>query len=345
MHFISDNALGAPPEIIAAMARANEGAQSSYGGDDITARVQAKLSKLFETEVAFFPVATGTAANSLALATLTPPHGAVICHEGAHIHTDEGGAPEFFSGGAKLVTLKGANGKLDPDTIKTNLKRFVRGDVHHIQPATISITQATEHGTTYTPSEIAAIAKLAKAEKMSLHMDGARFANAVAHLKCTPAEATWKAGIDVMSFGLTKNGALSAEAVIFFNRERVADFEYRRKKGGHLFSKMRFLSAQFDAMLDDGLWLRLASHANTMAARLGKGIEAIAGFKLGYPVEANEVFVSLPSKQVMKALEGAGAKFYVWEPIVDRPLVRLVCSFATTEADVEAFLNAARRVA
>lgn len=345
MNFISDNTLGAPPEILAALARANEGAQSSYGGDDVTARLTDKLSKLFEKDLAVFPVATGSAANSLALATLTPPHGAVICHEGAHIHTDECGAPEFFSGGAKLVPLKGAQGKLEPETIKTALRRFTRGDVHHVQPATISITQATEQGTSYTPAEIAAISHVAKAEGMSLHVDGARFANAIAFLKCAPAEAAWKAGVDAMSLGFTKNGALAAEAVIFFDRERVGDFEYRRKKGGHLLSKMRFISAQFEAMIDDGLWLRLAAHANGMAARLARGLESIAGLRLAYPVEANEVFASLPSKQAMKALEGAGAKFYVWEPIVDRPLIRLVCSFATREDDVDAFLAAARRLA
>ena len=345
MNFVSDNAVGAAPEVLAALARANDGVASSYGGDDATARLTQKLSRLFEKDVAVFPVTTGTAANSLSLATLTPPHGAVICHEGAHIHTDECGAPEFFTGGAKLVPIKSAHNKLDPAGIKQALARFTRGDVHHVQPSAISITQATELGTSYTPAEIAAIAHLAKAEGLALHVDGARFANAVAFLKCAPAEVTWKAGVDVMSFGLTKNGAISAEAVVFFDPARVADFEYRRKKGGHLISKMRFVSAQFDAMLEDGLWLRLAGRANAMAQRLSKGVSEIPSLTVSQPVEANEVFVSLPSRAAMKALESAGAKFFLWEPIVDRPLIRLVCSFATREEEIDEFLAAATRVA
>ena len=345
MNFISDNTAGAAPEVLAALVGASNGRAPSYGADEITARLTQKLSKLFETDVAVFPVATGTAANSLGLATVTPPHGAVICHESAHIHYDECGAPEFFTGGAKLVPLKGEHGKLDPGAIKVALKRFPRGDVHSVQPSAISIAQATERGTSYSPAEITALASLAKAEGMALHMDGARFANAMAFLECAPADITWKAGVDLMSFGLTKNGALSAEAVVFFDRARAADFEYRRKKGGHLVSKMRFLSAQFEAMLDDGLWLRLAAQANAMARRLGDGVRAIPGFTLAHPVEANEVFVSLPSAAAMKALEFAGARFYLWEPVVEHPLIRLVCSFTTQESDVEQFLSTARRVA
>ncbi len=344
MNFMSDNAAGAAPEILAALARVNDGVAAGYGGDDVTARVTEKLSALFEKKVAVFPVATGTAANSLALSTLTPHYGAVFCHEGAHIHVDECGAPEFFSGGAKLVPLKGAHGKLTPDAIKASLAHFHRGFVHHPQPATISITQATEHGTSYTVGEVEALARFAKAQKLSLHMDGARFANAVAHLKCTPAEITWKAGVDAMSFGVTKNGALAAEAVIFFDPACAADVEYRRKRSGHLFSKMRFLSAQIEAMLDGGLWLRLAGHANAMAARLGEGLKAIPGVALGQPVEANEVFAKLSSEAAMKALEEAGGRFYLWEPCTDgRPLIRLVCSFATKEAEVDQFIAAAKR--
>ena len=346
MNFMSDNAAGAAPEILAALARANEGTAASYGGDQITARLTEKFSALFERKVAVFPVATGTAANSLALATLSPHYGAVFCHESAHIHVDECGAPEFFSGGAKLVPLKGAQGKVTPAAIKAALGHFQRGFVHHPQPAAISITQATEHGTSYTPSEVEALARFAKAEKLALHMDGARFANALAFLKCTPAEITWKAGVDAMSFGVTKNGALAAEAVIFFDPARVADVEYRRKRSGHLFSKMRFLSAQIEAMLDGDLWLKLAGHANAMAAKLGNGLKDIPGFALTQPVEANEIFPKLPSQAAMKALEDAGAKFYLWEPVTDgRPVVRLVCSFATKESEVDMFLAAARRAA
>jgi threonine aldolase len=345
MNFISDNTAGAAPEILAALARANDGTAANYGDDEITARLTKKLSTLFEREVAVFPVATGTAANALALATLTPHYGAVLCHEGAHIYEDECGAPEFYSGGAKLVPIAGAHGKLTPESITAALGHFQRGVVHHVQPATISLTQATERGTSYSPAEVAAISRVAKKEDMSLHMDGARFANALAFLKCTPAEITWKSGVDAMSFGVTKNGALAAEAVIFFDPKRAADIEYRRKRGGHLFSKMRFLSAQIEAMLDDGLWLKLAGHANAMARRLSQGLAQLPNFALGHPVEANEVFARLPSRAAMEALLAAGAKFYPWGPISERPLIRLVCSFATREAEVDQFLAAAKRAA
>lgn len=346
MNFMSDNAAGAAPEVLAAIARANDGVASSYGGDEITARLTRKLSALFEKDVAVFPVATGTAANSLSIATLSPHYGAVFCHEGAHIHVDECGAPEFFSQGAKLVPVKGAGGKLTAEAVRAAMGHYERGFVHHPQPSMISITQATELGTSYTPAEVRALGDFAKTEKLALHMDGARFANAIAHLKCKPADVTWKAGVDAMSFGVTKNGALAAEAVIVFDPARVADLPYRRKRAGHLFSKMRFLSAQIEAMLDGDLWLKLASHSNGMAKKLGDGIKALPGFALAHPVEGNEVFAKLPSVQAMKALEQSGARFYQWEPTTDgRPLIRLVCSWATTEAEVDAFLTAAKKAA
>jgi threonine aldolase len=279
------------------------------------------------------------------LATLTPHYGAVLCHEGAHIYEDECGAPEFYSGGAKLVPIAGEHGKLTPSSIAAALAHFQRGFVHHVQPATISLTQATERGTSYTPAEVQAIAAVAKKDGMALHMDGARFANALAFLKCSPAEITWKSGVDAMSFGVTKNGALAAEAVIFFDPKRAADLEYRRKRGGHLFSKMRFLSVQIEAMIDDGLWLKLAGNANAMAQRLGQGLSALPGFALDHPVEANEVFARLPSRAAMDALIAAGGKFYPWGPVTERPLIRLVCSFATREQEVEQFLAAAKRAA
>jgi threonine aldolase len=342
MNFISDNAYGAAPEILAALARANDGTDASYGNDRISRRITEKLSSLFEREVAVFPVATGTAANSLTLATLTPQYGAVLCHETAHIHVDECGAPEFFSGGAKLLPVAGARGKLTAEAIGKALGSLQRGDVHQVQPACISIAQATERGTVYTPDEVGAIAQLAKTERLALHMDGARFANAVAFLNCRPADVTWKAGVDAMSFGLTKNGAIAAEAVVFFDPARAADFEFRRKRGGHLFSKMRFFSAQIDAMLHDGLWLRLAARANATAQRLGKALASLPGFAIDEPIEANEVFVRMPDMQTVAALQEAGAKFYVWGPAGDRPLVRLVCSFATGDAEVDALLAAIR---
>ena len=345
MDFISDNTAGAAPEIMAALARANSGTDSSYGADKTSARITEALSQLFEREVAVFPVATGTAANSLTLATLTPHYGAVFCHEGAHIAVDECGAPEFFSGGAKLLPLAGADGKLTPVILRGALAHFHRGDVHQVQPSTISLTQASERGTSYTPAEIRAIADVAKNERLTLHMDGARFANAVAFLKCKPADITWKAGVDAMSFGLTKNGALAAEAVVFFDKARAADFEFRRKRGGHLMSKMRFVSAQFEAMIEGGLWLRLASHANAMAQHLGKALAALPGFAIEHPVEANEVFARLPSNAVAASLKAAGARFYPWGPSAERPVIRLVCSFATDEKEIEAFVSAARRAA
>lgn len=345
MNFVSDNAFGTAPEILAALATVNSGTERGYGTDKVSARVTTKLSELFERDVAVFPVATGTAANSLTLATLTPHYGAVFCHEAAHIHVDECGAPEFFSGGAKLVPLDAPHGKLTPDVLKEALRRFHRGDVHQSQPLTVSITQASECGTVYTPAEVGAIGELAKAEKMALHMDGARFANAVAALGCTPAEITWKAGVDAMSFGLTKNGAIAAECVVFFDKARVADFEFRRKRGGHLFSKMRFFSAQIEAMLDGGTWLKLATHANAAAKRLGGELVKLPGFSLEDPVEANEVFARLPSKAVADSLQAAGARFYVWGPVRERPVIRLVCSFATRDSDVDAFIAACRRAA
>lgn len=344
MNFKSDNTAPAAPEVLAELARVNEGVAGNYGDDHVTDRLKSKLSALFEKEVAVFPVATGTAANALSLATLTPPHGAVFCHEGAHIHVDECGAPEFYSQGAKLIPLKGAHGKLTPEAVKTALSRHQRGVVHHAQPSTMSITQATELGTVYSLAEIEGLSHFAKSERLALHMDGARLANAIAHLKCSPAQATWKAGVDALSMGFTKNGAIAAEAVIFFDASRAADMAYRRKRAGHLFSKMRFLSAQIEAMLDGGLWLKLAGHANAMAAHLGERLRTIPGITLDHPIEANELFVRLPSIAAMKALESAGAKFYEWDPPADgRPQIRLVTAFSTTQGEVESFVESVRK--
>jgi threonine aldolase len=256
---------------------------------------------------------------------------------------DECGAPEFYAG-AKLVPVEGAAGKVSPEGLKAALGHFQRGFVHHVQPAAISLTQSTELGTVYSPGEIAAISELARQQHMTLHMDGARFANAVAGANVSPAELTWEAGVDVLSFGATKNGALAAEAVIFFDTARVADFEYRRKRAGHLTSKMRFVSAQLEAMLDDGLWLKLASSANTMARKLEAGLRAMPGVTVILPVQANEVFFTLPDHATRQRVEQKGARFYVWSPSHEPvPLIRLVCSFATTPADIEAFLDAVRR--
>jgi threonine aldolase len=339
MDFRSDNVAGASPAILAALAAANVGTDSAYGDDATTARLERSFAELFAHEVAVFPVATGTAANALALAALTPPWGIVYCHEEAHVAIDECGAPEFFAGGAKLVTLEGADGKITPDAIARRLTE--PGFVHHAQPAAVSVSQTTEAGTLYRPDEIAALGAFARRHGLALHVDGARFANAVAALHCHPGDITWRAGVDALSFGATKNGALAAEAVIFFDRARARDFGYRRKRGGHLVSKMRFLSAQLEAYLEDGLWLKNAAHANAMSARLGAGLVRLKGARLRHPVEANEVFAELPER-VIRALEADGFKFYRWGG-AQALCLRLVASFATRAGDVDAMIEAASR--
>ena len=339
MNFASDNVTGVSPEILAAITAANEGTTASYGEDPITARVTERLAEIFEHEVAIFPVATGTAANSLALAALTPPWGAVFCHEQAHIAVDEANAPEFYSGGAKLVTLAGADGKLTAETIAKLLPGGL-GVVHHAQPTAISLTQATECGTAYRPAEIAAIAEIAHHHGLAVHMDGARFANALVQLGCTPAEMTWRAGIDALSFGATKNGALAAEAIVFFDKAKAESLPFRRKRAGHLFSKMRFLSAQLDAYLTNELWLRNARHANGMAQRLARGLGQLAGSRLRHPVEANEIFIELPEPVIAGLLE-QGFKFYRW----DGSCIRLVTAWNTEENSVDAMIEAARILA
>jgi len=343
MNFMSDNTSGAAPEILAAVAAANEGDAVPYGGDAVTQRAVARLRAAFECEAAVFPVGTGTAANALCLATMTPSWGAVYCHAESHINTDECGAPEMFSGGAKLVPLDGADGKLTPDVVADALSRASPGFVHAVQPAVLSLTNATEAGTIYTPDEVAALAELAHRHGLKVHMDGARFANAVASLGCTPAELTWKAGIDALAFGATKNGALAAEAIVLFDPALAETLAYRRKRAGQLFCKMRFVSAQLDACLRDDLWLRLARHANAMAARLAEGLAAIRGCRLLHPVQANEVFIEVPAA-LADALEAEGFLFYRWEA-GDPAALRLVASFDTDPAAVDALVAAARRAA
>ncbi|HTT83673.1 MAG TPA: beta-eliminating lyase-related protein [Rhizomicrobium sp.] len=343
MNFASDNVWGAAPEMLAALAAANGGAMPSYGEDPLTERLAEEMARVFERPVAVFPVISGTAANALALATITPPHGAILCHEDAHIVTDECGAPEFFTQGARLATLSGHKGKLAPETIGQALSRFVIGSAHSSQPAAISITQATEWGTCYRPEEIAALAAVARHHGLKLHMDGARFANAIASLGCTPAEATWKAGVDVLSFGATKNGALAAEAVIFFEPRDARDFEYRRKRSGHLASKLRFVSAQLICALEENRWLAWAARANAFARALTGGLRGLDGVEIACAVEANAVFAWLPESMIQR-LRAEGASFYDWSaPAGGRTLVRMVTSFATPEHDIERFLEIACR--
>lgn len=339
MNFCSDNVTGVAPEIMAAINAANSDAAMPYGNDEYTQRLEAKFSELFETAVTVFPVATGSAANSLALSVMTPPFGAIYCHTESHINVDECGAPEFYTGGAKLVTLLGAHGKIRPSDLAEVLAKAGTGVVHHVQPAAVSLTQATEAGTVYTPDEINQIAAVAKECGVGLHMDGARFANAVVSLGCSPADITWRAGVDVLSFGATKNGAMAAEAVVFFNRALAQTFGYRRKRSGHLFSKMRFLSAQLEAYITDNLWLKNAAHANQMAANLAFGLASLPEVNLCHPVEANEIFIQLP-EPVIAGMLADGFQFYRWEG-ENSTIVRLVTAFNTREEDVTALIEAA----
>ncbi len=336
MRFYSDNTATTCPEILAAIAAANRGPAIPYGDDPWTQRLDAVLGALFGTTVRAFAVTTGTAANALALATLTPPYGAIFTQREAHIVTDECGAPGFFSGGAQLMLIDGEHGRLAPATVAAALAaRPV--DVHGVQPAALSLTQATELGTVYRPAEIAALASLAHGHGLKVHMDGARFANAVAFLDCHPGELSWRAGIDVLSFGATKNGALGAEAVVFFDTALVRDFELRRKRAGHLLSKARYVAAQLLAYVESGLWRRNAQRANALARQLG----SVLGPSLLHPVEANEVFAQLGEERKGE-LRSAGFEFYDWGPQASGQ-ARFVMSWDQPEGDVPALCAALAR--
>ncbi len=336
MNFCSDNVAGVSPEIFEALAAANHGAATSYGEDEVTARVMRRFSEIFEREVTVFPLITGTAANALALASLVPPWGVIFCHAEAHIAVNECGAPEFYAGGARVTGLPGPEGKIAAEQL-TALLPEEGSPVHDMQPRAVSLTQATEAGTVYRPEEVAAIAEVARRHRLGVHMDGARFANAVVHLGVSPAEITWKAGVDVLSFGATKNGAMAAEALIFFDKERAADCAFRRKRGGHLLSKMRFVSTQLEAYLAQDLWLRNARHANAMAQRLADGLRGLPGVTLRYRVETNAVFPELADALISDLYE-KGFRFYRWSG----NCVRLVTAFNTEAADVDAFIAAVR---
>jgi threonine aldolase len=343
-NFTSDNVTPASAAVMAAVLAANEGAAPSYGADLHSARLAALAADLFETEVAVFPVATGTAANALALAQLTPGYGTVLCYESAHVATDECGAPEFFMGGGKLTGLPAADGKIRAEQIAAVVALADSMGVHHVKPAALSLTQATEWGTVYALDQVRDLSAMAKRHGLRVHMDGARFANALVHLGCSPAAATWRSGVDVLSLGATKNGALCAEAVVFFDPALARDFDRRRKRAGHLWSKLRFLSAQLVAYLEDDLWLRNARHANAMASALARGLAALPGVRLLQSVDANEVFAALPERRTA-ALEQAGFGFYRWPGCSvagDETAIRLVTSYATEARDVEALLAAVR---
>lgn len=332
MRFFSDNAAPACPEVLEALAAANR-IDTAYDGDAWSLRLNAALSAVFEHDVEALWVSTGTAANSLALAALCPPHGSIICHRDAHIQNDECGAPEFYTGGAKLLLGEGEGAKLTPGIVAA-LLATVRSDVHQVQPAALSITNATEYGCVYTPAETAALGDLCKARGLGLHVDGARFANAVARLGCAPAELTWRAGVDALSFGFVKNGGLSAECLVFFDPTLAAATHYRRKRAGHLLSKGRYLAAQILAMLEDGLWLANARAANDAAARLA---QAAGPARLVLPAEANEVFIRVSAEEAA-ALRAQGFDFYDWGP----GEARLVTSWDSDPAHVDALAAAIR---
>ena len=329
MRFFSDNAAPAHPAVIEAMGRA-AAADTAYDGDALTASLDGAFSDLFETSVRAMWVPSGTAANALALACLCPPYRGIVCHDDAHIQNDEAGAPEFYTHGAKLLLAGGSSAKLSPESVTARLDA-IANDVHRVQGAAISITNATEYGASYTAGEVAAIGAVAKARGLKLHMDGARFANAVVHSGATPADLTWRAGVDVLSFGFVKNGGLSAEALVFFDKSLAEESLIRQKRAGHLLSKGRYLAAQILALLDDDLWLANARGANTGAARIG----AAAGARVLHPVEANEVFVRATADEAA-ALRSQGFQFYDWAA----GEIRFVVSWDQPEQEVAALADA-----
>jgi len=338
--FRSDNDWGASAQIVAAIAACNDGTARPYGADEWTRRVEEEFCQVFERPVGVLLVATGTAANALSLAAVTPPWGSVICHRSAHINTDECGAPEFFTG-AKLAASASGGSKLDPQCLEAELA-WGRGDVHTVQPACVSITQATEDGQAYDAVEVTRIGALCRAAGARLHMDGARFANALVALGAAPADVTWRAGVDLLSFGASKNGALNAEAIVVFDETLMAKLPYLRKRAGHLTSKMRFLAAQMLAYLDEDLWLANARAANAMARRLAEGLSTVRGAELTAPALTNILFMRL-SDELSAGLQQRGYDFYRdrWGPGV----VRLVTSFRTTPAMVDGMVAAAREIA
>ncbi len=340
MNFRSDNEAPAAPEIMAALADANAGSAHAYGDDAISARLDRAFSDLFETDVRVLPVVTGTAANSLSLAALTPPYGVVYCHARAHIANDEGGAPEFYTGGAKLVPLQGEHAKIDAAALDAAIAATDTGP-HGMTPATVSITQATELGTVYTVDEVAAMGEAARRHGLGLHMDGARFANAVATLGCAPADITWRAGVDLLSFGATKNGALAAEAVLLFRPDLAQGLVQRRMRGGHLWSKSRFLAAQLMAYVEDGLWLRHAARANALATRLADALAATPGVALLHPVAANIVWLRMPAA-VDAALRDAGFEYHGRG---GAGVARLVVPYDADAAHIDAFIATAQDAA
>jgi threonine aldolase len=329
MRFFSDNAASVHPAVMEAMACANS-VDTAYDGDAISQSLDALISNLFETDVTAIWVATGTAANSLALASLCPPYGSILCHKDAHIQNDECGAPEFYTHGAKLALIEGEGAKVTADALKAKLAT-TPGGVHWAQPHALSITNATEYGRAYRPDEVAALGEIAKAHGLGFHMDGARFANAVATIGCSPADVTWRAGVDVLSFGFTKNGGMAAECLVYFDKAKAAGVVERRKRAGHLLSKGRYLAAQIVALVENDRWLTNARAANAGAQRLA----AACGARLLHAVEANEVFARMTADEAAR-LRAQGFDFYDWA----EGEVRFVVSWDQPEAEIAAFAEA-----
>jgi threonine aldolase len=329
MNFRSDNTAPVAAEVLAAIAAVNNGPARAYGEDQWSRKLDGAFGALFEREVRVFTVATGTAANAISLASAVSPWGSILCHREAHIECDECGAPEFYSGGAKLSLIEGAAAKISPDGVKEALGRAAPS-IHSALPQALSISQATERGAVYRPAEIAALGDVARGAGLAFHMDGARFANAVAALGCKPAEIAWRGGVELLSFGATKNGALAAEAIVCFNPRYADEIERRRKRAGHLLSKNRYVAAQLLAYLENGLWLKLGARANAMARKLGEA----AGASLSVPVETNQVFLK-PGAEGLTKLRAAGVDFYDWGPEGSGE-ARLVVSWNQSEGEVEA---------
>ncbi len=354
MEFRSDNTAGVAEEIMAAIAAANTGTAPGYGDDEISRRLEPAYSELFETDVRVFPVLTGTIANALSASVLSPPYGAIFAEAESHIYQDECGAPELFTGGAKLIPLHGEGGKIPPEELRRRVQASGQGFVHAAQAAAFSVTQTSEAGAVYSAGEIAELSAIAKESGLGVHMDGARFANAVAALNAgnesvSAADLTWRAGVDLLSFGATKNGALGAEAIILFRTELADEMAFRHKRAGQLVSKMRYISAQLAAYIEDGLWLRLAAHANRMCALLAEGLGALETVRLDAFGGANELFVELPGA-VIVALREEGFQFYDWPETIGaeagrRGTIRLVTRFDTKESEVDGLIAAVKRLA
>jgi threonine aldolase len=352
MNFASDNIVGASAPVLEALVKANEGALAAYGTDEITKRIEARFCEIFERTVATFLVTTGTAANALSLAAAVPPYGLALCHREAHVIDDECGAPEFFMHGAKLIGLPGTAAKLEAEAVAAYLSALP-GSVKQMPPKALSISQVTECGTVYDLDEIAALSRVCRTHGLALHMDGARFVNALVSLGCTPAEMTWKCGVDILSFGATKNGCLMAEAIVVFDPSLAESLDFRRKRAGQTISKGRLIAAQLEGYFADDHWYRNARHANRMAKRLSEGLAGLPDVRLAWPTQANEVFPIIP-RALDRGLRAAGAQYHPWtdgslsagEAVgTDELLIRLVASFATEEAQVERFLDVARSAA